>query len=640
MKKYIIVFLFFIFALFNNVFASEYIIRPAIFDQSGSILFLPVKTSSQINISDNIKITRIEDSNGVDIEVMSSSYNIQPEDIFFSDGYLKEFHLSKEGLSTKIRLILKDKYNPAWLKVGSINNNILITFSQIQPYNMNYYVNTYRQDSSGIKEYFEGNIISSKTISDSDLKTVSQTESKSMNEINNAFSKNVNTNKEILTNYIVKDINSAATMKSKYYIADAKIKDSLFSISGAGTISIIEPFELEKPNRIVYDLPNTIINHGLHNKELSLQNGDILRIAQFNKNTARIVVTSKQAHQYIPVYSADSQGVILTNPKNLLTTHLPSYKTNIVKFTYQKIGDFNNFLFEFDKPLTYSIKRNQDYLYLYFLNAEKYNDASFHSAIKDTPYSDLSIHLLSTGMRLKLPLKTKENISTYISPDGKVFKIMSEVKKVEDVKPKTEKETKALIKKEGVITPSPQYTSDKNSNVIVIDAGHGGKDCGAIRNNIYEKTITLDVSMKLKSILQKKGYKVYMTRTDDTFVSLEDRTIYTENINPAVFVSVHVNSCNSESPKGIETHYYHDNSIELADYVHKNLMKKHPLATNRGLFKSRFYVINHTSVPAILVEIGFISNDAERAELLTQKRQQSTAEGIAEGIIEYLKSGK
>ena len=131
-----------------------------------------------------------------------------------------------------------------------------------------------------------------------------------------------------------------------------------------------------------------------------------------------------------------------------------------------------------------------------------------------------------------------------------------------------------------------------------------------------------------------------MTRTDDTYVSLEDRTIYTEGINPALFVSVHVNSCNSESPKGIETHYYHENSLELADYVHRHLIKKITNTTNRGLFKSRFYVINHTTVPAILVEIGFISNTAERNELISTQRQQATAEGIAEGIVEYLKNNK
>jgi len=412
----------------------------------------------------------------------------------------------------------------------------------------------------------------------------------------------------------------------------------VFRITGIGAVNVQKPFLLENPLRMVMDLPNSTLNPDLHNKEQSLENGDILKTAQFTPNTVRLVITSEQAKQYLPVYSPDSQGLIIANPKNILTTHLPSHKTNIVKFNFQKVNKTENFLFEFDKPLAYAIKRTSEYLYIYFLNAEKYNDTSFHSAIKNTPYSEMTVHLLSTGMRIKLPVQYKEELNTYISPDGKVFKISMETHKpVLQEEIKTPEKIKELTKKEGGIKSSPKYTEAKNHKIVVIDAGHGGKDCGALRGNITEKAINLDVCNKLKSILEKKGYKVYMTRTDDTYISLEDRTIFTEGINPAAFVSVHVNSCNAESPRGIETHYYHDNSLDLADAVHKNLIRKIPNTTNRGLLKSRFYVINHTTVPAILVEIGFISNNAERYELTTQQRQQATAEGIAEGIIEFLK---
>ena len=232
-----------------------------------------------------------------------------------------------------------------------------------------------------------------------------------------------------------------------------------------------------------------------------------------------------------------------------------------------------------------------------------------------------------------------EDIDTYLSPDGRVFKISS--KKVKVVEPEPKKEEKPKVKKtNSVITTLPKYTGNKNHNVVVIDAGHGGKDCGALRDNVYEKDITLDVSQRLQAILQKKGLKVYMTRTNDTYVSLQDRTTYTEGINPAIFVSVHVNSCNVTSPKGIETHYYHDNSIELANCVHTKLTRRVSNTPNRGLLKSRFYVINHTTVPAILVEIGFISNPEEKHEMTTPQRKQATAEGIAEGIIEYLNKQK
>ena len=85
---------------------------------------------------------------------------------------------------------------------------------------------------------------------------------------------------------------------------------------------------------------------------------------------------------------------------------------------------------------------------------------------------------------------------------------------------------------------------------------------------------------------------------------------------------------------GLETHYYKDNSLELAKYVHASLLN-HVNSKDRGLFKSRFYVINHTTAPAILVEIGFISSPVERAQLVSESRKQATAKAIAEGINDY-----
>ena len=618
--------------------AEIYKIKPIKFDISNSIIFVPIKTSDQNIITNDLKYTKLENTNGVELELLNSDFELQPNELNFSEGYLKDFNIRKNGKNTIITLIFKNNFNVANLKIGNINNNLIITVSPIQPFNMNYYVNTYRESDAYTKDYRENLAITTKKIEKKDepVVNVSNTNKSSMNEIHQAFANSNYGNNEVYTNVVIEDLSKNNRLRSKYYLAEAKVLDNVFRLVGIGTESIQKPFLLPNPMRMVFDMPNTIINPELHNKEISLVNGDKLKLAQFNPTTTRMVVTSETAAQYIPVYHPDSQTMLLANPKNILTTHLPDKKANIIKFNFQRANKQENFIFEFDKPLCYAVKRTSEYLFIYFLNAEKYNDSQFQSVKKNTPYSDLSMHLLSTGMRLRLPEQNRENISTFISPDGKVFKITCEQKAIEPVLT----ETKDLAKKEGTITAKPKYTKDKNADVIVIDPGHGGKDCGALRNNIYEKDITLAVSKRLQSILQKKGYKVYMTRTDDTYVSLEDRTIYSEGINPALFVSIHVNSCNSESPKGIETHYYHEHSLELADYVHRHLIKKIANTTNRGLFKSRFYVINHTTVPAILVEMGFISNTAERNELISPQRQQATAEGIAEGIIEYLKNNK
>ena len=105
-----------------------------------------------------------------------------------------------------------------------------------------------------------------------------------------------------------------------------------------------------------------------------------------------------------------------------------------------------------------------------------------------------------------------------------------------------------------------------------------------------------------------------MTRDDDSYVSLQDRVSISENAQPDIFVSIHVNSSVRPEITGVETHYYHQESISLAQTVHSSLASS-VQSPNRGLFKSKFYVINHTTSPSILVEIGFISNSNEREQL-------------------------
>lgn len=645
MKKIFVVLILFIFVLFNNLIQADcaelYRVKPAKFDISNSIVFIPVKTSSNNVITNNLKYSKLDELNGVELELENSTMDIQPEEVSFSDGNLRQFDICQSGTSVKIKLIFKDKYNISNLKIGNINNNLIISSDNIQPYNMNYYINTYRETESSSKDYKEDLLISTKVINKQNTPFVnySNPNAQSMKEINQAFANSNYSGGEIYSTYTLENLSKYNKLRSKYFINNVITQDDTFKIIGVGAVCTQKPFLLENPMRMVIDIPNTTINPTFHNTELKLSNGDTIRTAQFNPSTARIVITSNEAPQYIPVYNSDSQSLVVANPKNILTTHLPDHKTNIIKFNFQKLNKQNNLLLEFDKPLVYAIKRTSGDLYIYLLNAEKYNDNNFHSVIKNTGYSDTTIHLLSTGIRLKFPVHNKDEINTYLSPDGKLFKISFENKKQKE-QILTEEQIKAMSKKEGSITSSPKYTSTKNKNVVVIDAGHGGKDYGAIRDNTNEKDINLDVCMRIQNILQKRGYKVYMTRTDDTYVSLEDRTIFTEGINPGAFVSVHVNSCNSESPRGIETHYYHEESIELADAVHKKLTKRISNTTNRGLLKSRFYVINHTTVPAILVEIGFISNPSERAELVTNQRKQATAEAISEGVIEFLKGLK
>ena len=178
-----------------------------------------------------------------------------------------------------------------------------------------------------------------------------------------------------------------------------------------------------------------------------------------------------------------------------------------------------------------------------------------------------------------------------------------------------------------------QLVKDK---LIVLDAGHGGSDPGAQRAGVSEKDLTMQITNQLKKRLTQLGARVVMTRSDDTFVSLEDRVKITNNSQPDLFVSIHINALESTSSiYGIETYYQTDQSRALATAIHQQLVQGLGVP-DRSVRKARFYVINHTPIPAILAEVGFISNQQERDNLGAAEYQVKIADSVSHGIVQYL----
>ncbi len=157
-----------------------------------------------------------------------------------------------------------------------------------------------------------------------------------------------------------------------------------------------------------------------------------------------------------------------------------------------------------------------------------------------------------------------------------------------------------------------------------------------LEEGVQEKAITMDTIEKLKRVLESKGARVVLTRSDDTFVSLEDRVRITNNTAPTLFLSVHINAMESASDiHGIETYYLTEQSRLLADSVHECLISGLAVP-DRSVRKARFYVIKNTPVPAILAEVGFISNQDERDKLISSDYQMKIAEALEHGVILYL----
>jgi N-acetylmuramoyl-L-alanine amidase len=189
--------------------------------------------------------------------------------------------------------------------------------------------------------------------------------------------------------------------------------------------------------------------------------------------------------------------------------------------------------------------------------------------------------------------------------------------------------------------PSPSVNvPNRGRGVIVVDPGHGGPDPGTIGNGIYEKHVTLPISLRLGRILQQMGYSVVYTRTEDIDLDLEPRVRLAERVNAEVFVSVHANALEARSAEvsGVETYHARGSSIsrQLASFVHDQVISGTG-ALDRGVRGAGFYVIKHTSMPAILVETGFVTNPREAANLNNPAYQDRMAASIARGVDQFIK---
>lgn len=172
--------------------------------------------------------------------------------------------------------------------------------------------------------------------------------------------------------------------------------------------------------------------------------------------------------------------------------------------------------------------------------------------------------------------------------------------------------------------------------IVVIDPGHGGYDTGANHGGYKEKDINLTISSKLKESLEKFGLTVYLTREDDNFLSLAERTEITNSIKPNVFISVHANAlATTKNIRGVETYYWTPQSQKLALYVHRNVLQ-YVQIPDHFIRKARFYVIRHTSSPAVLAELGFLTNYEDRKLLTKKDTQDQYVKALSEAILKFL----
>ena len=176
--------------------------------------------------------------------------------------------------------------------------------------------------------------------------------------------------------------------------------------------------------------------------------------------------------------------------------------------------------------------------------------------------------------------------------------------------------------------------SSLSGMTIVLDAGHGGYDHGAHGSYTDEKNRTLDLIQRLAADLRARGADVQLTRSNDTFVSLQGRVDFANTRRADLFISIHNNASVNRSSTGTETFYYTAQSVGLAHEIHRELAAVTG-CPNRGISQARFFVIRKTWMPSVLLEVAFVTNGREEGLLNSPEWCQRVADGVARGVDSY-----
>ena len=459
--------------------------------------------------------------------------------------------------------------------------------------------------------------------------------------------------------------------QTKYYLSQISQNSDGLILRGLGSIALQRATYTTDNTQMALLMDNTSMLSRLDNKTYKIPSSQdnakaTLTLNKVNSKKVKLTINADNARDYRLVISPDGQSLFISHRNYIINTlfsnnpaTVSSYKAQTTSAGY-KLIEMN-----FNKSVTYDVFELNDNFYLDVNNLGDYNLALFEQMLKTTDIKVQALKISSDKTRFIIPAKDLNFAYANVESNSKSIKLVFKDKpktapiepqkeiiiatntqdKKEEIKVSNENINVIYVPKEEVQKiekPKKQKEKPTISSMkkVVIDPGHGGADSGAIGGGIYEKDLNLDVAKLVQEKLAKKDIYVYMTRSKDETLTLEDRVKYSNEINPDIFVSIHTNSTVKEDSYGVETHYFKDDSYKLAQTVHssfaseKNIKKWDTI--DRGMFKSRFYVINHTEAPAILIEMGFISNLDERSKLIKKGRKEDIADSIADGILEYL----
>lgn len=430
----------------------------------------------------------------------------------------------------------------------------------------------------------------------------------------------------------------------------------------------ISSFTLSNPDRVVFDIPKT--NLKLDNNSINISGSDTINSVRFGHNdgSTRIVV---DVSGEVLSYNASKSGKLITitvstkgavytpdeeenkppvteNPETnkIMITNADYSITNNTKITLKLTTDT-----AFDATISSFKLSNPTRAVFDIKNTELDISKDSISVSGSTTVSGIRFGYKDDCVRVVIDVSGE--ITAYnATQSGKTITLSVSTKETASSETAEPDDNKTPVD-DGLITTIPtsgpivvpDNPSDIKKKTIVLDAGHGGSDPGAVSQvldgkTIQEKTLTLSIVLKVRDILVNKGYSVILTRATDKYPSLDDRAELANRSGAAIFVSIHMNSSPSESANGTETYYstlnngtaFNTTSKALATNIQTRLQKALN-STNRGVKTANHAVTRKSLMPAALIEVGFISSPEEAGLLTTSSYQDKAASAIAEGII-------
>jgi len=418
-------------------------------------------------------------------------------------------------------------------------------------------------------------------------------------------------------------------------IEDISLVDGNISVTSTGQLSP-RTILLDNPSRLVLDLIGAQLKSKTQAKIFDNGPDEQIRVSQFDESIVRIVFTGPKSHAREVRISDNERQVMVFGGGDAAKEKEKKITSNssvnkLTSFAVVKHDSReSSFVIKADQKINYKLLKlhNPDRLVIDFIDTEYTSQFSTQN-FPETPHiKEVRFGLASLGRpvtRMVFDLRNSKIVEEVKeTPDGKILTlIFSGTVNLSDLKDAT--------------------TNGANTSLnakVVIDAGHGGYDHGAIYGGHNEKDINLGVASKVENYLKEAGINSFMTRSEDRFVSLAERVEVSNSIQPDVFVSIHSNALvTNPNMQGLQTYYYSPGGYKLAGYLHKQLTEDVKMPDQK-IRKAGFWVCKHTKAPSILLELGFMTNSDERGKLVKDSYQEALAKAITRGIINYLEENR